>query len=82
MSGLTRSLSLAAFRLESSMSLAAGGVHSRIEIYLTASSLMAHERVRDFAELPKLSKKDVVLAAAIFDLEEEAGLLRDCDSSS
>jgi hypothetical protein len=25
-----------------------------------------------FAELPKLSKKDVVLAAAIFDLEEEA----------
>jgi len=34
---------------------------------------------RDFAELPKLSKKDVVLAAAIFDLEEEAGLLRDCD---
>jgi mRNA-degrading endonuclease RelE of RelBE toxin-antitoxin system len=32
------------------------------------------------AELPKLSRKDRRrLAAAIFDLEEEADLLRDCD---
>jgi hypothetical protein len=33
-----------------------------------------------FAELPKLSHKERRrLAAAIFDLEEEADLLRDCD---
>jgi hypothetical protein len=33
-----------------------------------------------FAELPKLSHEERRrLAAAIFDLEEEAGLLRDCD---
>ena len=33
-----------------------------------------------FAELPKLSRKERRrLAAAIFDLEEEADLLRDCD---
>jgi hypothetical protein len=33
-----------------------------------------------FAELPKLSHKERRrLAAAIFDLEEEAALLRDCD---
>ncbi len=32
------------------------------------------------AELPKLSREDRRrLAAAIFDLEEEADLLRDCD---
>ena len=80
MSGLTRSLSLAASRLEPSMSLAAGGLHSRVETYLTASSSTAHERVRNFAELPKLSHEERRrLAAAIFDLEEEAGLLRDCD---
>ena len=33
-----------------------------------------------FAELPKLSREERRrLAAAIFDLEEEADLLRDCD---
>jgi hypothetical protein len=33
-----------------------------------------------FAELPKLSRQERRrLAAAIFDLEEEADLLRDCD---
>jgi hypothetical protein len=33
-----------------------------------------------FAELPKLSREERCrLAAAIFDLEEEADLLRDCD---
>jgi hypothetical protein len=33
-----------------------------------------------FAELPKLSREERRhLAAAIFDLEEEAELLRDCD---
>jgi hypothetical protein len=33
-----------------------------------------------FAELPKLSHKERRrLAAAIFDLEEEADVLRDCD---
>jgi hypothetical protein len=33
-----------------------------------------------FAELPKLSHKERRrLAAAIFDLEEDADLLRDCD---
>jgi hypothetical protein len=33
-----------------------------------------------FAELPKLTRKERRrIAAAIFDLEEEADLLRDCD---
>jgi len=43
-----------------------------VSVIVSASEILA--------ELPKLSREDRRrLAAAIFDLEEEADLLRDCD---
>jgi hypothetical protein len=51
-----------------------------LKFFLSMTSLRLVSASEIFAELAKLSREERRrLAAAIFDLEEEADLLRDCD---